>query len=119
MHFQFDVSTMSFPTLHSAPTSGIPDLLSQMLEVEREQLAQLRTFVASHDGGARWRAFLERWRQDFADLPQACKQALPVLEKSYGKFRWQVLARGRDIRPVLLSDLPAGWTIDVDPASVL
>ena len=86
MHFQFDVSTASFPTLQSAPTSGIPDLLSQMLEVEREQLAQLRTFVASHDGGARWRAFLERWRQDFADLPQACKQALPVLEKSYGKL---------------------------------
>ena len=58
MHFQFDVSTASFPTLQSAPTSGIPDLLSQMLEVEREQLAQLRTFVASHDGGdsiSRWR----------------------------------------------------------------
>ena len=43
----------------------------------------------------------------------------PYLEKSHGKFRWQILARGRDIRPVLLSDLPAGWTIDVDPASVL
>jgi primosomal protein N' (replication factor Y) len=43
----------------------------------------------------------------------------PYLEKSHGKFRWQILARGRDIRPILLPDLPAGWTIDVDPASVL
>jgi primosomal protein N' (replication factor Y) len=43
----------------------------------------------------------------------------PYLEKSHGKFRWQILARGKDIRPVLLPDLPAGWTIDVDPASVL
>jgi primosomal protein N' (replication factor Y) (superfamily II helicase) len=43
----------------------------------------------------------------------------PYLEKSHGKFRWQILARGRDIRPILLTDLPAGWTIDVDPASIL
>ena len=43
----------------------------------------------------------------------------PYLEKSHGKFRWQILARGRDVRSILLSDLPAGWTIDVDPASVL
>jgi len=43
----------------------------------------------------------------------------PYLEKSYGKFRWQILARGRDVRPILLTDLPAGWSIDVDPASVL
>jgi len=43
----------------------------------------------------------------------------PYLEKSHGKFRWQILARGRDVRPVLLTDLPHGWSIDVDPASVL
>jgi primosomal protein N' (replication factor Y) len=43
----------------------------------------------------------------------------PYLEKSHGKFRWQIIARGRDIRPVLRTDLAQGWTIDVDPASVL
>jgi len=43
----------------------------------------------------------------------------PYLEKSHGKFRWQILARGRDVKPVLITDLPAGWTVDVDPASVL
>ncbi|MDE3076111.1 MAG: primosomal protein N', partial [Chloroflexota bacterium] len=41
------------------------------------------------------------------------------LEKSHGKFRWQILARGTDVSPVLLPDLPSGWTIDVDPVSVL
>ena len=88
MHFQFDMSAVAFPRLESAQGSGaeVHDLLRQMLEVEREQLNHLRTFVGAHDGGARWRAFLERWRQDFADLPQACRQALPILERSYGKL---------------------------------
>jgi hypothetical protein len=29
---------------------------------------------------------LERWRQQFGDLPQSCRQALPVLEQTYGKM---------------------------------
>jgi hypothetical protein len=88
MHFQFDMSAVSFPALESAPApaSEVHDLLRQMLAVQQEQLAQLRAFLGAHDGGARWRAFLERWRQDFADLPQACRQALPILERSYGKL---------------------------------
>lgn len=88
MHFQFDMSAVAFPALESvqAPASEVHDLLRQMLEVQREQLAHLRTFAGAHDGGARWRAFLERWRQDFGDLPQACRQALPILERSYGKL---------------------------------
>jgi hypothetical protein len=86
MHFQFDMSAARFPTLESPPATDVHDLLRQILEVEREQLAQLRAFLGAHDGGARWRAFLERWRQQFADLPQACRQALPILEQSYGKL---------------------------------
>ena len=88
MHFQFDMSAISFPPPGAVaePASEIHDLLRQMLEVQREQLAHLRAFLGAHDGGARWRAFLERWRQDFADLPQACRQALPILERSYGKL---------------------------------
>jgi hypothetical protein len=88
MHFQFDMSAASFPPVGGGaePGSEIQDLLRQMLEVQREQLAHLRAFLGAHDGGARWRAFLERWRQDFADLPQSCRQALPILERSYGKL---------------------------------
>jgi hypothetical protein len=88
MFFQFDMSAAGSPTVESASASAteVHDLLRQMLEVQREQLAHLRAFLGAHDGGARWRAFLERWRQDFADLPQACRQALPILERSYGKL---------------------------------
>jgi len=86
MHFQFDMSAAGFPTLESPPASDVQDLLRQILEVEREQLAQLRAFLGAHDGVARWRAFLERWRQQFAELPQACREAMPILERSYGKL---------------------------------
>ncbi len=86
MQFQFDVSANRFPTLEPSPTPDVHDLLRQILEVEREQLAQLRVFLGAQDGGMRWRAFMERWRQQFADLPQACRQALPILEQSYGKM---------------------------------
>ena len=87
MHFQFDMSTVSFPPLDAAPAnlrgpgSSPPDARSAA-----RATGELRAFLGAHDGGARWRAFLERWRQDFADLPQACREALPILERSYGKL---------------------------------
>lgn len=88
MFFQFDMSAATFPTPDStsAPATEVHDLLRQILEVQRDQLAHLRAFLGAHDGTARWRAFLERWRQDFADLPETCRQALPILERSYGKL---------------------------------
>jgi hypothetical protein len=88
MIFQFDMSTMTYPTLPSASatTSDVPELLRQMLEVQREQLAHLRAFLTAHDGAARWRAFVNRWRDDFGDLPQAAREAMPILERTYGKL---------------------------------
>ncbi len=88
MRFQFDVSTRSFPVPEPVPEqpSELPDLLRQILEVQKEQLTQLRTLVAAHDGGARWKAFLARWREDFPDLSEDCREAMPALERSYGKL---------------------------------
>jgi hypothetical protein len=67
------------------PTPGadseVIGLLRQILEVQREQLAAVR---AAHDAGSRWRAFIARWREDFPDLPESCREALPVLERAYG-----------------------------------
>ncbi|MHB8620777.1 MAG: replication restart helicase PriA, partial [Chloroflexota bacterium] len=61
-----------------------------------------------------------RRRVEGADPPIHLTGPLPAyLEKSHGKFRWHILARSRDVTPVLLPDLPTGWTVDVDPASVL
>ncbi len=87
MGFQFDVAP-SAPDPERTPqsTSELPDLLRQILEVQREQLSQLRAFVAAHDGSARWKAFLARWREDFPDLSDGCRLAMPILERTYSKL---------------------------------
>lgn len=37
-----------------------------------------------------------------------------------GRFRWQVIARGRDVRQLVgATEWPAGWTLDLDPISLL
>lgn len=59
------------------------DLLRQILEVQREQLATQRAQQASSDGPSRWRAFLGRHDRDFPNLALDCKQILPQLERSY------------------------------------
>jgi len=88
MHEQFvvtpqTISTMS-PASEPAPSSDPTELLRQLLEVQREQLALQRTLVAAHDHGSRWRHYLTRWQQEFPELPEACRVALPILERSYG-----------------------------------
>jgi hypothetical protein len=57
-----------------------------MLEVQREQLTYQRTAAAAHDMTARWRAFLSRWNHEFPGLSEACKRAMPLLEKCYGQM---------------------------------
>lgn len=86
MLFHIDVSPSLVPPAetrkNTAPSTG--DLLQQILEVQREQLAQLKASVAAHDSSGRWKAFLSRWQQDFPELPDACRNALPMLERAYG-----------------------------------
>jgi hypothetical protein len=88
MHFQFDMSAVGYPRLEGAPATSADhsDLLRQILEVEREQLQQLRMLSAAHDGGARWRAFVARWKDSFPELSDSCRQAVPILERTYGKM---------------------------------
>jgi hypothetical protein len=72
------------------------DLLRQILEVQREQLAQLKAAAAAQDPTARWRAFLSRWQSDFPELPDVCRRALPLLERSYGALVNELAERLRD-----------------------
>ncbi|OAI54681.1 hypothetical protein AYO44_14525 [Planctomycetaceae bacterium SCGC AG-212-F19] len=60
------------------------DLLRQMLEIQKEQLALQKQAAQAHDMGARWRAYLAKWQRDFPELPENCRTALPILERSYG-----------------------------------
>jgi hypothetical protein len=91
MHFQFEVSPfVTTPTPAAEPPAPPPsetaDLLRQILEVQREQLAYLRASAAAHDMAARWRAFLQRWQDEFPHLGENCRRAMPVLERTYGKL---------------------------------
>lgn len=87
MHFQFNVAsqaTSASVTPESAPLNlDLADILRQILETQREQLQLMRGQAASHDAGGKWRAFLERWKEDFSTLPAACKKVLPSLERAY------------------------------------
>lgn len=89
MQFQsFNVSNYPQPKPVEPPMAEVvgesADLLRQILEVQKQQLAILQAQQAAHDTTSRWRAFLARWREDFPDLAEFCKEVLPLLEKSYG-----------------------------------
>lgn len=83
---QFVVSTTTAEPIPVSqdPTAQTADLLRQILEVQREQLNLQRATAAAHDMNSRWRAFLARWQQDFPELPEACRNSLPILERTYG-----------------------------------
>jgi hypothetical protein len=84
MHFQFEVTPVTpVPLPEPSPAAAQVEILRQMLDVQKEQLKQLR---ASHDMGGRWRAFLNRWQDEFPDLSVACRKALPAIERAYGKL---------------------------------
>lgn len=88
MHNQFVVTPQPMPALspvnEAAPAPEVAELLRQLLDVQREQLALQRATAAAHDHGARWRNYLTRWQQEFPELPEGCRHALPILERSYG-----------------------------------
>ncbi|HVS39594.1 MAG TPA: hypothetical protein VMS17_28815 [Gemmataceae bacterium] len=91
MNYQIDV-TSALPAVPTEPpplpppASETVDLLKQLLEVQKEQLSYQRAAAAAHDMGARWRAYLARWQQEFPGLGDACKKAMPSLERSFGKL---------------------------------
>jgi hypothetical protein len=92
MHFQIDVSSTTsaqpaeVPVPAAAAVPETVDLLRQILEVQREQLAYQRAAAAAHDLGARWRGYLSRWQNEFPDLADHCRRAMPHLERCYGRL---------------------------------
>ncbi|HEY7983051.1 MAG TPA: primosomal protein N' [Ktedonobacterales bacterium] len=59
------------------------------------------------------------------DLPASdvVGPAPAFMERLRGQYRWHLIARGPDLRPLLhaltADDLPRGWAVDVDPTSTL
>jgi hypothetical protein len=99
MNFQIDVSSAlpgkgAEPTAPETPaTQDVADLLRQILDIQKEQLACLRASAAAHDTTARWRAFLARWQQELPDLSDGCRKAMPLLERSYGHLIHELTSR--------------------------
>ena len=50
---------------------------------QQEQIGLLKAQIANQDNGAKWRSFLSRWENEFPQIGVACKQALPILERTY------------------------------------
>jgi hypothetical protein len=101
MNFSIDVSSApaAGPADLPAPLPAVPeavDLLRQILEVQREILAQQRTAAAAHDMTSRWRSFLSRWNQEFPNLSDNCKKAMPLLERTYGRLIAEMAERLND-----------------------
>jgi hypothetical protein len=102
MNFQIDVSS----TVPNLPTEQKPapqpnnaevvELLKQLLEVQREQLNYQRAAAAAHDMTARWRSFLSRWSNEFPNLSDNCRHAMPLLERCYGQLIAELTDRLRD-----------------------
>ncbi len=66
------------------------------------------------------RETLDKWI-DRLGLPQTdvVGPAPAVLERIRGKYRWQMIARGPDLHPLLrVIDTP-GWEVDIDPVSTM
>ena len=95
---------VSSPSVTLPPSSAEPgpprpdeaDLLRQLLDVQREQLALAKAQVAAQDSGARWRAFLQRWQPDFPGVGQDCKDVLPVVERAYLTLVGELTERLKD-----------------------
>ena len=88
---------------------------------------QFVKFTYSHENRRRaqneallLRETLDKWI-DRLGLPQTdiVGPAPAVMERIRGKYRWQMIARGPDLHPLLrVLDTP-GWEVDIDPVSTM
>lgn len=90
--------------------------------------ADLARLVYAHANEARCRLEIERLASHLRDEIE--RRGLPDLEvigpapafrrRLRGRYRWHLLVRGGDFRPLFQSlALPPGWALDVDPISLL
>jgi hypothetical protein len=74
-------------------------LLKQLIDVQRDQLNQMKQSAAALDPSGRWRALMARWKEEYPGLPDGCKEALPILEKAYGGLVAGLVEELRDQGP--------------------
>ena len=88
---------------------------------------QFVKFTYSHENRRRaqneallLRETLDKWI-DQLGLPQTdiVGPAPAVMERIRGKYRWQMIARGPDLHPLLRAIDTPGWEVDIDPVSTM
>jgi primosomal protein N' (replication factor Y) len=88
---------------------------------------QFVKFTYSHENRRRaqneallLRETLDTWI-DRLGLPQTdiVGPAPAVMERIRGKYRWQMIARGPDLHPLLRVIDTSGWEVDIDPVSTM
>jgi hypothetical protein len=102
MQTQFNVTSFVAPVVPKpaeVSMAEVSELLRQSLEVQRDQLTQMKQTAASQDAGARWRALMTKWREEFPEMPNGCKEALPILEKAYGSMVAALVSELQDQGP--------------------
>jgi hypothetical protein len=102
MQSHFVVSSTPAPVAPKPVDNNLGDVaevLRLSLEVQREQLAQLKQSAAAQDASGRWRALMARWREEHPSLPEGCKLALPILERAYGGLVAALVEELRDQGP--------------------
>ncbi len=74
----------------------------------------------AREEATRMQRAVEERRREFGSDVDVLGPSPAYIERTRGRWRWQVLLRGRD-PATLVRDLPLpqGWTVDVDPVSML
>ena len=85
MHFQFIVAPPTPALTPAAPPTvdSTTELLRQILEIQKQQLALFRETRTEENLQARWRSFLLRWKGEFGHLPSSIAQIMPSMERAF------------------------------------
>lgn len=77
------VTTPAVTLPATSPPEETADLLRQLVDLQKEQLAATRALHAGPHERARWRAIYGRHQEDWPTLPADARQVLPSVEKCY------------------------------------
>jgi hypothetical protein len=95
MQFQFDIASSTnaqAPRPQPTTPESVPDLLRQMLDLQREGFQHMLNLQAEHlnhvrtmaqENLARWRNLLTRRKDEHPEFGEFCKTAYPVMEKAF------------------------------------
>jgi hypothetical protein len=105
--------TAEIPPSPSVASGEVADLIRQQNQILAEQSQMLRHLCLLNDSSPKWKQFLAKWQDEFADVGGDCKQTLTQIERTYLKLVSEVNERLRDADPDdLANDFALGEFLD-------